>query len=278
MQHPWDQRLGVWWIAEDHPGIPGDRRFPQWPDADLRRTGLGRASRGELVESARTTDGDVVATRCPTMSTRSFGSWPPARLGCGTSFNHRAVPDEFAVDPRSLRTQPRWSFTSTTWTGSPTSQTTPPYGCAILAGGHTAPAPGFMADDELLANQSRHAARGARNRGRMSYSSGTTGKPKGIVRPCMRRDPSASGQRPWRVRPGFRVPAVRRRPPRLDRHAPRGCQSFYLGALNVGQPLAIMDRSIAEKTLGAIEKRSRDNGVHGSHAVRADAQATHRGP
>jgi long-chain acyl-CoA synthetase len=35
-----------------------------------------------------------------------------------------------------------------------------------------------------------------------------------------------------------------------------GCQSFYLGALNVGQALAILDRFDPEKTLGAIDRHS----------------------
>jgi long-chain acyl-CoA synthetase len=35
-----------------------------------------------------------------------------------------------------------------------------------------------------------------------------------------------------------------------------GCQSFYLGALNVGQPLAILGRFDAEQTLAAIERHS----------------------
>lgn len=35
-----------------------------------------------------------------------------------------------------------------------------------------------------------------------------------------------------------------------------GGQSFYLGALNVGQPLAIMARFDAGQTLGMIEKHS----------------------
>ncbi|PWQ83620.1 acyl-CoA synthetase, partial [Enterococcus faecium] len=33
-----------------------------------------------------------------------------------------------------------------------------------------------------------------------------------------------------------------------------GCQTFYLGALHVGQPLAILGKFDAEQTLAAIER------------------------
>jgi long-chain acyl-CoA synthetase len=87
----------------------------------------------------------------------------------------------------------------------------------------------------------------------ISYSSGTTGKPKAIARTAPPGDPSAitdlmkSFGRAFRFLPFEGVHLVS-----AGMHH-GGCQSFYQGALNVGQALAVMAKFDAERTLQLIE-------------------------
>jgi len=60
MQHPWDRRLGVWWIAEDHPDQPAVFASPSGPRTFRELTG----SAHQLVHALRgrgLVAGDVVA-------------------------------------------------------------------------------------------------------------------------------------------------------------------------------------------------------------------------
>ena len=88
------------------------------------------------------------------------------------------------------------------------------------------------------------------------YSSGTTGKPKGIVRALSGADPSEAANAQSLFGRAFQfLPFDGAHLVSTGMHH-GGCQSFYLGALHVGQPLAIMGRFDAEKTLAMIEKHS----------------------
>jgi len=87
-----------------------------------------------------------------------------------------------------------------------------------------------------------------------TFTSGTTGKPKGIRRAPAKGDPSAAANaaavfgRAFDFRPldGAQLVST------AMYHG--GSHSFYMGALNVGQGLVIMERFDAEETLRLIER------------------------
>ena len=87
------------------------------------------------------------------------------------------------------------------------------------------------------------------------YSSGTTGQPKAVIRaavrdidPSVAADASKSFGHAFQFQPFTGVHLVS-----AGMHH-GGCQGFYLGALNVGQALAILGKFDPEKTLAAIER------------------------
>ena len=88
----------------------------------------------------------------------------------------------------------------------------------------------------------------------ITYSSGTTGKPKAIARDGWGGDPSVIADqmklfaRAFQFEPLTGVHLVS-----AGMHH-GGCQSFYQGALNVGQAVAIMARFDAERTLEMISR------------------------
>ena len=87
------------------------------------------------------------------------------------------------------------------------------------------------------------------------YSSGTTGQPKAVIRATTRAvDPSVAADalksfgHAFQFQPLSGVHLVS-----AGMHH-GGCQGFYLGALNVGQALAILGKFDPEQTLAAIER------------------------
>ena len=255
MRHPWDRRLGVWWIAEDHPDSPAI------VDSPTGRT----MSYGELVAAAHRVahalrahglqTGDVVGYALPNDVDAVIWQLATNEIGLRyLSFNPTLSASEFqsilehsgatvlVVHPDYLD-----RFTD--------SQTAASVSLRVLVGGGDPP-DGFVAVDDLVANQPAAPPPDRVTGAPMPYSSGTTGKPKGIVRALPQLDPSAAANaaavfgRAFQFLPFDGVHLVS-----TGMHH-GGCQSFYLAALHVGQPLAIMGRFDAEKTLALIEKHS----------------------
>jgi long-chain acyl-CoA synthetase len=251
MRHPWDQRLGIWWIAEDHPEQPAIVESPsnialsfgelagrahQLVHA-LRRAGV---EAGDIVAYALPNDVDIVLWQLATSEAgmRSLPLNPAlsstearaivdhsgaAALVVHAEYAHRAgeIGDAAAVRLRVAVGGAIPGFTTQTKLidGCPT--TTPP--------------------DRVLGVP-------------IFYSSGTTGKPKAIWRPSPAADPSATADASKSFGHAFGFMPLNGVHLVSAGMSHGGCQGFSTGALNVGQALAILGRSDPETTLRCIER------------------------
>ena len=123
--------------------------------------------------------------------------------------------------------------------------------CRVLGVGNV---PGAAALEDLVAEQPTRAPDHRMSGNMIVYSSGTTGAPKGIVRPMGGRDPSEALNAMAVFGQAFDF-----RPfdgPHLVSTAMYhgGSHTYYMGALNVGHALVIMARFDAENVLELIDR------------------------
>ena len=65
MQHPWDQRLGVWWIAEDHPDAPAIVDSPSGRTLTFAELVAAAHRVANALRAQGLHEGDVVAYALP---------------------------------------------------------------------------------------------------------------------------------------------------------------------------------------------------------------------
>jgi long-chain acyl-CoA synthetase len=116
------------------------------------------------------------------------------------------------------------------------------------------PIEGFISYDELVESFPTTLPADRTFGSPISYSSGTTGKPKGIERPGTPGDPSAIADAMKLFAQAFQITPLEGVHLASAGMHHGGCQSFYQGSLNVGQPLAIMGKFDPEATLAMIEQ------------------------
>jgi long-chain acyl-CoA synthetase len=248
---PWRDRLGFWWIAEDHPELPAIVASPSGVTMSFGEL-AGRAH--QVVHGLRArgvTTGDIVAYALPNGADALVwqlalqeGGYHGIAVNPALSGNEvRDIVDhsgaaavvvdaQFAVrveefrDARSVRLH-------------------------VAVGG---PVEGFLLEHDLVGGQPATLPADRVFGQPIAYSSGTTGRPKAIGRAPVEADPSVMADqmklfgRAFRFRPLTGVHLVS-----AGMHH-GGCQSFYQGALNVGQAVAIMGRFDAEETLRLIQE------------------------
>jgi long-chain acyl-CoA synthetase len=246
--HPWSQRLGLWWVAEDHPDLPAIAASPSGVSLTfaelagcahqvvhaLRSRGL---QPGDIIAYDLPNDVDIVVWQLAMQESglRSIALNPGSSSheihrilehsgATGLVLHHRfadRVPD---ADAKALR-------------------------LAVSVGGSI---DGFESQDQLLAGHPTSMPPDRRLGGAISYSSGTTGEPKAIVRPLPDLDPSVVADSNKSFGHAFRfLPLEGVHLASAGMHH-GGCQGFYHGALNVGQALVIQGKFDPEEALRLI--------------------------
>ena len=250
MDNPWSQRLGVWWIAEDHPDLPAVVESPSGLTLTFAEL-AGRAH--QLVHAVRAAGiaaGDVVAYALP--NDVDIVWWPLAFQEMGV----RAV----ALNPALSAAEVSEILDAAGTRGLVVDVAYPEIAAAgaraqldlrVAVGG---PLEGCTLYEELVDG---HPCTSPPDRSfgtPISYSSGTTGRPKGIARPRLPGDPSAIADAMKLFGQAFRMAPLEGAHLASAGMHHGGCQSFFQGALNVGQALAIMGRFDPEVALEMIER------------------------
>jgi long-chain acyl-CoA synthetase len=249
--HPWNQRLGVWWIAEDHSALPAIATSPSGETLTFAEL-AGRAH--QLVHALRSRGlqaGDIVAYDLP--NDVDIVVWQLAAQESGL----RSI----ALNPASSAAEIRrilehsgatcLAFGHRFADRAAEAATSMNLRLAVAVGGNI---DGFESQAEFLAGHPTTMPRDRRLGGSISYSSGTTGDPKAIVRPLPDLDPSVVADSIKSFGHAFRfLPLEGAHLVSAGMHH-GGCQGFYQGALNVGQALVIQGRFDPEEALRLIEE------------------------
>jgi long-chain acyl-CoA synthetase len=251
VKHKWDQRLGVWWVAADHPGLPAIVESPSGVVLTFGEL-AGRAH--QVVHALRAAGvgaGDVVAYALPNDADMVWWQLAMEEAGMhGVALNPALSGEEMAsvLEHAGASVLVVGRQFAAQVAGLP-GRALP--GLRVVVGGELA---GFVRQEDLLAGFPQTEPAGRQFGAPISYSSGTTGRPKAIARGPVTADPSDMADqmkvfgRAFQFEPLAGVHLVS-----AGMHH-GGCQGFYHGALNVGQALAIMGRFDAERALGMISE------------------------
>ncbi len=248
--NPWDRRLGVWWVAEDHPDQPAVVESPSGTTLTFAEL-AGRAHQiVHMLRSHGVSTGDIVAYSLPNdvdmlwwmLALQESGIHAIALNPKLSGPEIRSILDHSGAGAVVVHSQ----FGETAELAS-----APSIGLRIAVGGEV---DGFVPYEALVEGQPTTTPPDRSFGTPISYSSGTTGQPKAIARGSVPGDPSMIADqmklfsRAFQFRPLSGAHLVS-----AGMHH-GGCQSFYMGALNVGQPLAIMGKFDAEQALRMIEQ------------------------
>ncbi len=253
--HPWDRRLGFWWIAEDRPDAPA---VLAGPDGPLTYGELA-ARAHQLVHLFRHLGAGPEAPVA--VMADNGNAILEASLACHESGLHM-IPLNTHLSAHELEAILRHSGAGVLLLGARFApllddvDTSDP-DLSVLSLG---PVDGLISLDEARAGHPGTVPPDRRQGGLFVYTSGTTGHPKGIRRPLPEGDvgqlanDAAVFGRAFDFRP-FEGPMLV-----STGMFHGGSHAYYLGGLNVGHALVIMDRFDAEATLAAIEEHRISSG------------------
>jgi long-chain acyl-CoA synthetase len=249
VRHPWDQPLGFWWIAEQRPDQPCVVECPSGNRFTFGEL-AGRAH--QVVHALRSRGlrtGSIVVYALPNDVDMLWWQFALQESGMhGIALNPALSPTEISTivehsGADALVVHERYAASSAlTDSSAPVLR--------IAVGGAIE---GFEPFASLIDGLPTTTPEDRSVGSPISYSSGTTGKPKAIARPAPAGDPSVLADqmklfgRAFQFLPFDGVHLVS-----AGMHH-GGCQGFYQGALTVGQALAIMGRFDAERCLQMIE-------------------------
>lgn len=246
--HPWDRRLGFWWIAEDHPDAPA---VLVGPDGPLTYGELA-ARAHQLVHLFRDLGAGPDA---PVAVMADNGTTLiEASLACHESGLH-LIPLNTHLSSFELAAILRHSNAKVVLLGSRFAGLLEDLDltdldAVVLTVG---PVDGFTDLGVARAAHPTTVPEDRRQGGLFVYTSGTTGHPKGIRRPLPEGDvgqlanDAAVFGRAFDFRP-FDGPMLV-----STGMFHGGSHAYYMGGLHVGHALVILERFDAEATLAAIE-------------------------
>jgi long-chain acyl-CoA synthetase len=249
----WDQRLGVWWIAEDHPDALAVAHSPTGPLTYAQLVGRTH----QLVHALRALGlepGDGVAVMLPNGVEIVEASLATQEAGwMFTPLNTYLTAAEVALllessQARALVVHPRFAAV----VDALVIETASVIGTHVLSMGGAID--GIQSLDDLADAQPTTEPPDRTAGALFPFTSGTTGKPKGIKRRSADVDPSKAAHAGALFGRAFDfIPfAGTQLVSTAMYHG--GSHSFYMAALNVGQPLVIMDGFDPEETLRLIEQ------------------------
>ena len=252
MRHPWDRRLGFWWLAEEYPDQPAVVECPAGETLTFSEL-AGRAH--QLVHGLRARGlvaGDIFAYALPNdvdmlgwQLAAQEGGFSSIALNPALSGPEiRRIVDHSEAKALVLHHDLADRAEQMEGTGS--------IALRVAVRGDI---PGFTNVRDLLEGQPTTEPPDRVLGLPINYSSGTTGQPKAVVRartraidPSVAADGAKSFGHAFQFQPLTGVHLVS-----AGMHH-GGCQGFYLGALNVGQAVAILGKFDPERTLDLIAR------------------------
>ena len=250
MDHPWDRRLGVWYIAEDQPDAIAVLTSPQ----GTRTYAQLVANANQLVHTFRSlglTQGSVVAAMLPngvdiievSLACHQAG-WLLTPLNTSlTQLEVDAIIEHSGAELLVVHEQFSSLVTGGQETSRPSIRTV---GIGSIEG--------IESLDSIRGSQPTTTPPDRSSGALFPYSSGTTGKPKGVRRAASTKEPSAEGNiaalfgRAFDFRPFEGPHLVTTAMYHVGSHA------YYMGALHVGHALIICEKFNPEDTLHLIHK------------------------
>jgi long-chain acyl-CoA synthetase len=250
MQHPWDRRLGVWWIADDQPDAMAIVESPSGT-----RTYAGLAGNAHQLVHALRAEGLAPGDPVAVMLTNDVDIIEIS-LACHEAGFYFLPLNTYLTEAEVTAiidsSNSAACFVHETY-GSVIEARTPGENtrCKFFSVGTIE---GYRSITELRAAHPTTTPTGRLPGALFSYTSGTTGKPKGIRRKMPTGDPSevfntnALFGRAFDYRP-FEGPHLV-----STGMFHGGSHSFYMAALNVGHGLVVMGKFDAEGALSRIDK------------------------
>jgi long-chain acyl-CoA synthetase len=246
----WEQRLGVWGIAQSHPDLPA---IIESPATGVVTYGQLAARAHQVVHAMRAagvTAGDTVAIALP--NDIDIVVWQLA--GSEAGWRYYTVGPSLPADELSsiLEHSGAKAFVAHVSNAANSASATGP-SVRISVGGAI---DGFLTHTDLLDGQPDTLPPDRQTGSQLVYTSGTTGKKKAIEHPLPTVGPDDAADalktfgRAFAFEPLHGAHLVS-----AGMHH-GGCRAFYMGALHVGHGLVIMPRFDAQKALELIERHS----------------------